>query len=334
MLTDKGDLLKTLRAIQNFDTNASPYVAVTLFPDTQPLFYRSSSFGFIQSKDFPAASITNVSLSHLQDCLRVLREDKVEMSLDPNGVLKIASTDNTFDSELRVHTVTPAQAGLKLHTVGDIAVRFEPNAFLGIDTTPFKTKAPPVVVNGRLMLATSDAVVIWDGPDTLKQATAHPRDAFLRVAAGNAAVEQIVLTKGGYWGVVTNDLVVFNYGHTLGRELFDAYNIPSTDIVRLPADRLVYALRAAAGLVGEKDKVEVDPKVGVATRDRFGSEAKFSLGGAQGWNKFGVFGGTAQAIVDALSQSKDEEAVLSSIQMVHPTMRLRRGSFEANFKIL
>ena len=334
MLVDKSELLKTLRSLSSFDTNASPYVAVMLPDDATPLFYRSSAFGFIQSKDFGGAGLTNVSLAHLQECLRVLREEKVEMGLDTNGVLRISSTDNTFDSELRVHTVTPAQAGLKTHTVGNITTRLGPSAFSGIDTSQFKPKTPPVLVNGRLMLATSDAVIIWDGPDNLKGLASYPREAFLRVAAGNVAVTEIVLTDGNYWGVVANDLVMFSYGHTLGHELFDVYNVPATELVRLPAERLVYALRAAAGLVGDKDRVEVDPKTGVVSRNKFGSEAKFSLGGTAGWSKFGIFGGTAQAIVDALSQSKDEEAVLSSISMAHPTLRLRRGPFEVSFKVI
>lgn len=334
MLIDKADLSKTLRVIQNFDANASPFIGVQLVDDQVPRFYRSGAFGFIMGREYSSTTPTNVSLSHLQDCLKVLREEKVEMSLDLNGTLKIASTDNTFDSELRVHTVPAAQAGLKTHNVGDIALRFEPNVFLGIDTTPFKTKTPPVLAEGRLMLATSDAVVMWTGHDSLKQARVYPRDAFMRMTCGNADVREVVLTTGGYWGVVTDGLVMFNYGHGLGRELFDSYNVPSTELVRFPADRLVYALKAAAGLVGDKDRVDVDPRFGVVSRNRYGSEAKFSLGGAQGWTKFGVFGGTAQAIVDALSQSKDEEAVLSSVTMAHPTLRLRRGPFEVNFKVI
>jgi len=334
MLVDKSDLLKTIRSLQTFDTNASPYVGAMLFADKPPLFYRSSAFGFIQSKDFGGATQTNVSLLHLKECVSVLRDEKVELSLDPSGILKISSTDNTYESELRVHTVSSAQAGLKLHTVGDIATRLESNVFLGIDTTPFKPKTPPVLALGRLMLATSDAVIMWDGPDSLKGITCNPREAFLRIAAGNTAVTDICLTTNNYWGVVADDLVTFTYGHTLGRELFDLYNVPATELVRLPADRLMYALRAAAGLVGDKDRVEIDPAVGVICRNKFGSEAKFSLGGTAGWTKFGVFGGTAQAIVDTLSQSKDEEAVLSSITMVHPTMRLRRGPFEVSFKVI
>jgi hypothetical protein len=334
MLADKAELSKTIRSIQAFDANASPYVAVSLPPDSSPLFYCSSAFGFVQSKDFGGASQTNVSISHLKECLAVLRDEKVELSLDPSGILKISSTDNTFESELRVHTVNHAQAGLKLHTVGDIATRLPFNTFLGLNTTPFKPKTPPVLACGRIMLATSDAVIMWDGPDSLKGVASSPREAFLRTAAGNPAVTDIVLTANNYWGVVTNDLVTFSYGHTLGRELFNIYNVPATELVHLPAERLVYSLRAAAGLIGDKDRVDVDPKVGVISRNKFGSEAKFSLGGTAGWTKFGVFGGTAQAIVDALSQSKDDEAILSRVSMTHPTLRLRRGPMEVSFKTI
>lgn len=334
MLLDKSELLKTLRAVHTFDSNASPYVGVQLAEESTPKFYRSSAFGFISSKDFSTTTPTNVSLTHLQDTLRALREEKVEVDLDPAGVLRICSTDNTFDSEIRVHTVAASQAGLKRHEVGDIVTRFDRNVFLGVDPGPFKTKTPPVLAEGKLMFATSDAVVMWSGPDQLKGVKSYPRDNYLRMVCNNANVTDVILTSAGYWGVVTDELVMFSFGHSIGRELFDAYNIPGVELVRLPAERLVYALDAAAKLIGDKDKVEIDPKNGVTSRNRFGGDAKLSLGGASGWNKFGIFGGTAQAIVDALSQSKDEEAVLYSVSMLHPTMRLRRGPFEVNFKTI
>ena len=333
MLIDKADLLKTLRVIQGFDSNASPYIGVQLVPDGVPRFYRSGAFGFVMGREYSSQTPTNVSLSHLLDRLKVLREEKVEIDTDHNGILKLSSTENTFDSELRIHTVPQSQAGLKTHTVGDIAVRLDPGVFAGIDPSPFKVKVPPVLAEGRLMLATSDAVVLWTGPDSLRGIRVYPREAFLRMACGNSDIREVVLTANGYWGVATSELVMFNYGHGLGRELFDAYNIPSIEIVRFPADRLVYSLKAVAGL-GEKDKVEIDPKLGVTSKDRWGSDAKFGLGGTAGFTKFAIMGSTAKAIADALSQSKDEEAVLSSVQMTHPTLRLRRGPFEVNFKTI
>jgi hypothetical protein len=190
------------------------------------------------------------------------------------------------------------------------------------------------MAEGRIMLATADAVVMWTGPDALKGIKAYPREAFLKMATGNSEVTDVVLTDKNYWGVVTRDIVMFNYAHTLGRELFDAYNVAGTELARLPADRLVHSLQAVCVLLGDRDRVEIDPKVGILARNRFGSDAKFSLGGATGWTKFSMFGGTAQTIVNAFSQSKDEEAVLYSVPAVHPTMRLRRGPFEVNFKVV
>lgn len=334
MLIDKAELLRTLRTVQTFDNNASPFVGVQLLDDNPPRLYRSSAFGFICSKEFCTTQPTNVSLAHFQERLKALREEKVELSLDLNGLLKISSTDNTFDSELRVHTVPASQAGLKSHNVGDVTVRLGATVFQGIDPTPFKVKTLPVLAEGRLMLATADAVVIWTGPDSLKAVPSYPRESFLRMACSNPKVKDVLLSANGYWGVLTEDLEMFSYGHNVGRELFNAYNIPGTELVRLPAERLLYSLQATAILVGDRDRVEIDPKHGITSKDRFGADSKFSLGGVSGWTKFGIFGGTAQAIVDALSQSKDEEAVLYSVPMLHPTMRLRRGPFEVNFKVI
>jgi hypothetical protein len=333
MLIDKGDLLKLLRTVATFDTNASPYVAIQLVDDGLPRFYRSSNFGFIQSKDFGVTKQTYISLSHFQDCLKVLGEEKVQIALDANGIVKIYSTDNTFESELRIHTVPATQAGLKHHDIGDIKMRLEPLALAGINTSPFKVATPPVLVNGKLMLATANGIVMWQGPDTLRTIQLQPRDAFLRLVAGSSAVEELVLTEKGYWGVVIAGLLFFISGHNIGRPLFDVYNVPGVELARLPAQRLVFALGAAAALCSDNDRVELDPVDGVMTRDKFGNDSKFSLGAATGWTKFATFGKTAKTLVDALSQSKDEEAVLEKLTSTHPTMRLRRGNFEVSFKV-
>src|SRR5271157_3229307 len=152
MLIEKSELLKTLRALETFDTSASPYVAVQLVEDNFPRFYRSSINGQIQSADFDLLKTGNtyVSLSHFQDCLRVLQEKKIELTLDTNGILKISSMDNSFDSEIRVHTVPATQAGLKAHELGQVATNLDPNTFLGCDSSPFAVASPPMLVDGRL----------------------------------------------------------------------------------------------------------------------------------------------------------------------------------------
>jgi len=336
MLIYKANLQKTLRSLASSDAAASPYVAVQLDKEKEdPSFYRSSAFGFIQSKDFsPAKPASYISLSHLYERIKILKEDQIEMDLDSNGILKISSFGDTFSSEMRVHSVTSSQAGLKSHDVGEIALELDSNSLAGIDVSSFKLKIPPVMSSGRLLLATSDIVCIWDGSDVLKKAPTSPRESFLKSVANNSAVDQLVLTRNGYWGAATSDLLVFTYGHNVGKEMFAAYNVPSEKITEFPSERLMYCLRSLSEIVGEMEKITVIPKEGVTSKDRFGSEAKFSLGGTEGFTKFSMFGGTAKAIVSALSQSQDEIIVLSQVSMAHPTLRLRRGPFEVNFKVV
>ncbi len=338
MLLDKGNLLKILRALETFDTNASPFVAVQLVENNFPRFFRSSINGQIQSADFDLLKTGNtyVSLSHFKDCLRVLIEEKVELSLDPNGILKISSMDQSFDSEIRVHTVPATQAGLKSHELGDVATQLISNTFLGCDTSPFAAASPPMLVKGRLFISTRFGAVMWHGAaDTLGVIQLQPREPFLKLVTGNSAVEELFLTEKGYWGTRIAGLVIFSYGHMLGKELFDAYAAPGVELTRFPAARLVQALHAAAGLCADQDKIEIRPKEGIVVRDKFGNDSKFSLGGGEGWHKFAAFGRTMKTIADALTQDKSEEVILYDVpSFVNPTKRLRRGSFEVSFRTL
>ena len=52
MLIDKGDLLKVLRVISGFDTQACAFLGVQLPTNASPQFHRSSPFGFIQTSQF------------------------------------------------------------------------------------------------------------------------------------------------------------------------------------------------------------------------------------------------------------------------------------------
>jgi hypothetical protein len=331
MIIDKAEVLKTLRVISNFDPTASPYVAVQLPAEGQPLFYRSSNYGFIRSEGLGAGALTYVSLSHLQECLKELNDGNIDMGIESNGGLKISTVDSMFDNYLRVHTVHANQAGLKQHEIGEPKINLQGGIFSGIDVKPFHAAAPPVLAKGRLLIGTNFGVVVWDGSEALASIGLSPREAFLRMATGTMA-QELSITERGYWGVKLNGLVMYISGHVSGRPLFDSFDVPGEELAHLPAERLVYALGAAANLCGDNQRVNIDPKKGVDTRDRYGNEAIFSLG-TGGWPKFSVFDKTAKTIVDALSQTKEEEAVLYSISsQANPTMRLRRGNFEVNFR--
>jgi hypothetical protein len=339
-MIDKTDLLKTLKTIQSFDPQGSPYVAVQLMGDDRPLFYRSSHFGYIQSVGFGLGALTYVSLAHFQERLKVLAEDSVELGLDGSGILRIASSDDLYPHELRVHTVRKEQAGLKQHDVGKRVHDIDPTAFAGIDVKPFKLSFLPALMQGKLMLPTVSGIVMWQGPESLKPITLYPRDTFLRLVAGHTPSE-IVIMSNGYWGVVGDGLTTFVAGHNaLGSKgLFDAFNVPGRSIARFPAKRFLMALNQASSLASDADPVLLDPKIGVQVSDRFGNDGKFSLGPASDWPQFRIYGSTAKVIVDALSQSKEDEhddVVLYDVptETSGQTLRLSRGSFEVNFKTM
>ena len=335
MWLGKAELVKTLRAFHSFDTNASPFIAVQINADEPPCFYRSSSFGQIQTENFNLSQSGNiyVSLGHFQDCLKALSDEKVELTVAPNGGLRINSVDNSFGTELSVHTVTVQQAGLKVHDVGEIALRLDTTTFLGFDSSPFASAAPPILMQGRLMLPTKYGAVIWNGPDVFKTIQLQPREAFLKLISNNLAVEAIFQTSNGYWGTKINGQILFSRGHMLGKELFDLYNVPGVELTRLPANRLVQAMGSAAALCGDQDKVDFVPKEGITVKDKFGNTSKFSLGGIEGFTRFSTFGRTVKTIADALIQAKDEEAVLLDVtNFSSPTKRLTRGPWEVSFR--
>lgn len=336
MLVPKTDLLKPLKALQAFDPKGSPYIGVQLDTDT-PQFYRSSPNGYIQSRGFTGTSVTHVSLANFMDCLKSLPEEAVQLGLDNNGILSIyGTTSDVFESETHVHTVAESQAGLKKHDVGVVRVEIDREAFSKVNLRPFKTVTPPVLVKGRLMLATdAGATVIWDGPESLLTAPAiYPRETFLRQISDGAAVAQIMVTANGYWGATVDDMVTYTKGHVIGRQIFDNYAVVGQEIAKLPAQRLVDALESAVKLLEPSEKVDIDPRLGVLAKGKFGDNRN-SLGGTGEWQRFGMLAKTAKVVFEALSQTTEDEATLYSVptsQANTTILRLKRGPFEINFR--
>lgn len=333
MLTEKNELLRSLKAMQAFD-KGSPYVAVQLPPaGGRPQFFRSSADGLIYTKDFaPGNTVTYVSLEHFISCLKSVPEDAIELGLDANGILRIFGTSSDiFESESHVLTVSPRQAGGYAHTTGEVILRIEPSVLSRIDVTKFNLNTPPVLANGRLMLSTkAGATVVWTGPEALNTAPGlYPRENFLRAIAGEAVVADLGVTSTGYWMASTGGLVTYIKGHTVGRQHFDLYNSPTQELAKLPAERLLIGLNSAYALLEPVEKVEIDPKLGVMAKGKFGDNRN-SLGETGNWSRFTILAQTAKVIYDALSQTIEDEAVLYTSGP--GTMRLRRGSFEVNFR--
>jgi hypothetical protein len=259
------------------------------------------------------------------------------MGLDANGILRIYGTSSdVFESETHVHTVAEGQAGLKRHDTGDVRFEVDKDAFSRIDIRAFRTVTPPVLAKGRLLLATdSGATVMWDGPESLqKLPDIYPRDTFLRMVSGGAEARQIIITANGYWGAEIDDLLAYTKGHVIGRQIYDNYATPGTEVARLPAGRLVAGLDAAIGLLEPTERVDIDPRLGILAKGKFGDNRN-SLGETGNWVRFGLLAKTAKVVSDALSQTVEDEAILYTLP---PTatgsslMRLKRGPFEVNFR--
>ncbi len=318
-------MLRSLRALNAFE-HCSPYISAYV---DGPGFYRSSAVGFIQSKNLdPTERSACVSLSQFLDRLRVLPEDKVEISLDDAGVLVLSSVDNTWSNELRVHTVKPEQAGLKTHLIGDIKLRLDPLLFQGFSAKPFDVVSFPTLSHGTLMLPTVNGIVTWVGPEALSKISIQPRDEFLKFLS--PTVQEISLTDKGYWGATNETLLSFVGAHSGADALFKMYDVPGTKLVTFPADRLCFALNAASAITnGNLEITGTEVKV----KDAHGLSSKFGVGG-DGTAKFTISSKTAKLIVDAFEQTRDEQAVLYSIVVgSHATMRLERGRWAVNFKV-
>jgi hypothetical protein len=333
MLTDKNDLLRSLNACKTFD-KGSPYVSVQLPPNGgKPQFYRSSADGFIFTKGFNfELPVSFVSLEHLITCLKNVPEAAIELGLDANGIMRILGTSSDIlESEAHVLTVSARQAGGFTHNTGELVAPVEPHVFHGINVRPFGLSSPPVLAKGKLMLSTKfGATVIWTGPEALNNVPEiYPRDNFLRAIAGDISVEDLSISTNGYWMATNKDVVLYVKGHTAGRQQFDLYNTPIQEIAKLPAERFLVGLGAAVGLLEPTEMVEVDPRLGVLARGKFGDNRN-SLGETGNWSRFTLLAQTANVIYDALSQAIDDEAVLYTSGS--GTMRLKRGPFEVNFK--
>ena len=89
--------------------------------------------GYVETDDAPPLADdgwTFVAFTHLQDCLRFIESDDVEIGVLPHGGVSLRAVASTFDTELRVHTVPRNRSGFKAHNPGAGYVALDP-AWLG-----------------------------------------------------------------------------------------------------------------------------------------------------------------------------------------------------------
>jgi hypothetical protein len=336
MLVVKTDLLKPLKSLAAFDHKGAPYVGVQLVDGHKPMFLRSNNDGIIQSKEYGLFPTTFVSLNHLINVLKNCPEDSIELSVNERGIMRMYGTSEVgSNTETNVHTVNEKQAGIKVHDIGMRMVALDSQTFAGFNIDKLTLVSEPVLAHGKLMLATNKgAVVMWKNELFASQPiNLSPREPFLRMVCGQE-VDDLALTKNGYWGAGIGDLVTYTKGHVLGRQLFDSYNQPGVEAAQLPAERLLTCLRAAVGLLDEQEIIEIDPKLGVIAKGTFGDNRN-SIGETGNWNRFSLQAKTAKVVIDTLSQAAGDYATLeltSTGSGPTSTMRLVRGALTVNFR--
>lgn len=332
MLIDKGDLQKVLRLLSGFDNQACAFLGVQFPQDDRPQFHRSSIFGFMQTINFDVTQPhIFASLMNLKDLLGV-SADSMDMAVDFFGKLRLESPDGV---RLQVHSVRKEVAGFKPHHLGDpSSFRYPGNTFDGFDIRSFKNLTmPPLLENGRLLVATNAGTIIWTA-EALKAIVMQPREAFLRFIAGNGCPELLV-SKQGYWLAEKEGLLCAMSGHSTPADMMDVYKHAGTELTRFHAPRLLTSLSNVVYLTSDTESIELNPREGIVCRDKYRNPQVFPHGATTAtWAKASIFGRTAKLIVDALSQTNEEEAVLYSVPLRNSTYRIVRGSFEVNFGIL
>lgn len=336
MLIDKGSLIKVLRVISGFDSQACAFMGVQIPQGDAPQFHRSSTFGFIQSREFDINRPCHfVSLENLRDLLNV-SADVMDMSLDQAGRLRMESTDDN-PIRLQVHTVRKEVSGFKDHYLGDpSSFKYPATIFNGFDIRPFKVlTSPPILDKGRLLISTIAGTAIWKGSEALKTVVMQPREAFLRFIAGGGCTELLV-SKQGYWTTEKDGLVCAMAGHGTPTDILKVYDdLAGTELTRFPAALLLSSLSNVAYLSADADRVEIHPKDGFICKDRYSNPQMFPHGATTtGWPKGAIFGRTAKFIVDALSQSTEEDTVMYSVPLRNLTYRIVRGDIEVDFQLV
>ena len=334
----KSSLIVNLRMTGSLDSSSCAYMAVQLPAGKGPVFYRSSSLGFVQSKGFNPMGVRHfVNYSHLQDCLRA-SADSLEMSVDAMGIVCIESVDGPYKNFMHVHTVREVSTGIKYHSIGEPAKeRLDPAVFSGVNVEALpELSNQPSLGDGKMYLGTQAGVVKWQVPDSIKHIVLQPRKSFLGFVSGGTA-DALTISENGYWVAHKDGMVGCFSSHTSPDPLRQIFNVPGTVVATVDAVRLVSALKSIVLLCEKSSRVEFSPNKGLSCRDKYGNEATFNLGPqASEWAKFATSGSSAELLMLALSQSTDKDAVFQNITPTSgpAAMRISRGNFEIDVRVI
>src|SRR5271157_2455687 len=238
VVTNTTAIQKTLKLLSSFDPTGSPYVGVQ-FVGGNIAFYRSSNNGYAHTDNFLSEEIF-VHLQHLSDCLKYL-PDNVELSVAPNGVLRLFATNSNQNITMHVHTVLKGQAGLTRHAPVGRVVEPKPDTFSGLDVSHIRTiTGHPTIMNGQIVIPVNTGAVIYSGLDFL--ALDHswsPLFSFLKIVSGGAKVTDLYISGNGYWRASVDGVTVGIKGHDPDPRLFRRMTLPSNELCQFTADSLL-----------------------------------------------------------------------------------------------
>jgi hypothetical protein len=334
VLSDKAELQKTLKLLSSFDPIGSPYAAVQ-FVEGKPEFYRSSANGFAHTKNFQVEEIF-VDLQHFIEYLKYLPDD-VEVTVAPNGVLRLYAINGNFPTTMFVHTVQKGQAGQIRHTPAGRSFELKPNTFLGLDVRHITNlSGHPTIMNGMVMIPTNTGALIYSGAAEFLPPSSDfsPKFSFLKLVSGEAVVDDLYVSQNGYWRAAVEGLTVYMMGQGPDARLFRRMTLPGTEVCQFTASALLWGLSAATGLIGDTEYVGMSPRDGITIQDKFGNPAQWTLDEGLDWPKFRINGGQAKLIVNTLKQAQDDKIVFYDVPNdTSPLLRFTRGNFAVNVSL-
>ncbi len=324
----KAALRRNLSYAEYLDSQtAGPYVGLHLGEPGKVHIRRTAPTGYIETDGAPDPDDPSwifASLPHLQDCLRYIDTESIDIIRMTKGHLLLRTVNTPYESELRVHVVDRAHSGHKVHNPGEVFRTTDVEWLRGLNIKPFPLAAPPIIQGQHVVLATTMGTVVWDtevDPDL----PSSPRGTFLR-AVSDVSSGAFFLTEHGYFAVVFNDMVFCIAGHQTKLMCPLPSVQGATRLTTMNALRAVTALRSASGLAAQGAPITVTPKGGVVTRNAYGQPVRFGLGDVSAFMPFDIYERTAKMIADALDQAVGDEVTLYRLPSSHDRLMFTRGN--------
>lgn len=308
----------------------TPFVALHLGRCDNVHVRRTSAVGYVETVGAPPQGDSRwvyVSYQHVQDCLRFIDSEEVELSLLSNGGLVLKAANSPFETDLRVHTVDSSRSGFKRHDPGGSFKAIDPSWLGGFSVKPLNVSAPPVIAGNKLILVTPAGVVMVSLGQTDPLPT-NPRASFLKAISG--VVEGVMdLSDNGFFRFSSDGVTVVTAGHqghaaaSLTQMLLSPSSGPA---LRFPGPRIIHAMKAVAALAHPLALVQMSPRTGISSKDGFGNPCRFGLGDVPAFNSISMSNKTSQLIAEALGQIESEAVSLAFLGGPSGSYRMRRGS--------